>query len=195
MKKIILSLAIVAFATLGVSAQVNFGVKGGLNISTLRGNDVQASKSLVGGYGGFLANIPISTMFSLQPEVLYSLEGAREEGVGNPKTLLNYINIPVMLKYSDPSGFYGELGPQIGILASAKFQEDGESDVDIKKLLKSTNFSLGFGAGWNFSPKVGVGLRYNLGLSSIGEDSGNDVKTGNFAIGIHYMLGGGSAAQ
>ena len=195
MKKIILSLAIVAFATLGVSAQVNFGVKGGLNISTLRTDPDGNSKSLVGGYGGFLANIPVSGMFSIQPEVLYSLEGAKYDGAGDPQLLLNYINIPLMVKYSDPSGFYGELGPQIGILTSAKFQEDGESDVDIKKLLKSSNFSLGFGAGWNFSPKVGVGLRYNLGLSSIGEDSGNDVKTGNFAIGIHYMFGGGSAAQ
>jgi len=190
MKKLILSFAIISFATVGVNAQVNFGIKGGLNISTLRGDDVEDAKSLIGGYGGLFANIPLSGMFSIQPEVLYSLEGAKEDGAGDPQTMLNYINIPVMLKYSDPSGFYGEFGPQLGILASAKYKEDGESDVDIKEFLKSTNFSIGLGAGWNFSPKVGVGVRYNLGLSSIADGTDSDVKTGNFSIGIHYSFGG-----
>ena len=197
MKKLILSFAIVAFAAAGVNAQVGFGVKGGLNISSLRTKPDDDSKSLIGGNGGFFANIPVSGMISVQPEVLYSLEGAKEDGSTNPQTLLNFINIPVMLKYTDPSGFYGELGPQIGILASAKFKEDGENDVDLKDFLKSTNFSLGIGAGWNFGPQVGVGVRYNLGLSNIWDAPAlgdNEVKTGNFSIGIHYSFGG-SAAQ
>lgn len=193
MKKLILSLAIVALTTTAVNAQVGFGVKGGLNISSLRDEEDDDAKSLIGGNGGLFANIPLSGMFSIQPEVLYSLEGAAYEGAGDPKLFLNYINIPLMLKYSDPSGFYGELGPQIGILASAKAKADGEEDEDVKEVFKSTNFSLGIGAGWNFSPQVGVGVRYNLGLSNIADFPGADVKTGNFSIGIHYSFGGGAA--
>ncbi len=193
MKKLILSFAIVAFTAVGVNAQVGFGIKGGLNISSLRGDDDEGLKSLIGGNAGFFANIPMSGMFSIQPEVLFSMEGAQVDETGDPKILLNYINIPLMLKYSDPSGFYGELGPQVGILASAKAKADGESDVDIKELFKSTNFSLGVGAGWNFSPQVGVGVRYNLGLSNIADADDGDVKTGNFSIGIHYSFGGRSA--
>lgn len=189
MKKVILCLVIVSLTTLGASSQVNFGLKAGMNISTLRGDGVGKAKSLIGANVGAFVNIPVSTMFSFQPEVLYSMEGAKED-VLNTKIMLNYVNIPLMLKYTDASGFFGELGPQIGFLTSAKSKINGNT-ADIKDLFKSTNFSLGIGAGFNFTSSVGVGLRYNLGLSNISEDTNDDVKTGNFSIGIHYSFGGG----
>jgi len=189
MKKTILSFVIISLSTLGASAQVNFGLKAAMNISTLRGDDVEDVKSLIGANIGAFVNIPVSTMFSVQPEVLYSMEGAKEDGTDS-KLMLNYVNIPLMLKYTDPSGFFGEFGPQIGFLTSAKAKEDGDTE-DIKDFFKSTNFSVGIGAGFNFTPSVGVGLRYNLGLSNISEDSEADIKTGNFSIGIHYSFGGG----
>lgn len=189
MKKVILCLVIVSLTTLGASSQVNFGLKAGMNISTLRGDGVGKAKSLIGANVGAFVNIPVSTMFSFQPEVLYSMEGAKED-VLNTKIMLNYVNIPLMLKYTDASGFFGELGPQIGFLTSAKSKINGNT-ADIKDLFKSTNFSLGVGAGFNFTSSVGVGLRYNLGLSNISEDTNDDVKTGNFSIGIHYSFGGG----
>jgi opacity protein-like surface antigen len=55
--------------------------------------------------------------------------------------------------------------------------------------LKSTDFSVGVGAGFNFTPSVGVGLRYNLGLSNISDAENSDLKTGNFSIGLHYNFG------
>lgn len=189
MKKVILCLVIVSLTTLGASSQVNFGLKAGMNISTLRGDGVGKAKSLIGANVGAFVNIPVSTMFSFQPEVLYSMEGAKED-VFDTKIMLNYVNIPLMLKYTDASGFFGELGPQIGFLTSAKSKINGNT-ADIKDLFKSTNFSLGIGAGFNFTSSVGVGLRYNLGLSNISEDTNDDVKTGNFSIGIHYSFGGG----
>ena len=189
MKKVILCLVIVSLTTLGASSQVNFGLKAGMNISTLRGDGVGKAKSLIGANVGAFVNIPVSTMFSFQPEVLYSMEGAKED-VFDTKIMLNYVNIPLMLKYTDASGFFGELGPQIGFLTSAKSKINGNT-ADVKDLFKSTNFSLGIGAGFNFTSSVGVGLRYNLGLSNISEDTNDDVKTGNFSIGIHYSFGGG----
>lgn len=189
MKKVILCLVIVSLTTLGASSQVNFGLKAGMNISTLRGDGVGKAKSLIGANVGAFVNIPVSTMFSFQPEVLYSMEGAKED-VFDTKIMLNYVNIPLMLKYTDASGFFGELGPQIGFLTSAKSKINGNT-ADVKDLFKSTNFSLGIGAGFNFTSSVGVGLRYNLGLSNISEDTNDDEKTGNFSIGIHYSFGGG----
>jgi opacity protein-like surface antigen len=193
MKKVILSFVIVSLTTLGVNAQVNFGIKAGVNISSLTGDDASDVKSLVGPYGGAFVNIPVSTMFSVQPELLYSMEGAKESGT-DTKIILGYINIPVMLKYTNPSGFTAELGPQVGILSSAKAKADGETE-DVKEFLKSTNFSLGIGAGFNFTPNIGVGLRYNLGLSNINDESGGDLKTSNFAIGVHYSFGGGGTTK
>lgn len=191
MKKLILSFAVIAIASLGASAQVKFGIKAGMNVSSWRVDDSFSGnlKSYIGGNGGVFAQIPVSGNFSIQPEVLYSAEGAKVSVSGvDGKYQTGYVNIPVMLKYTDQSGFFGEFGPQLGLLVSAKAKGGGQSQ-DIKDQLKSTNFSLGLGAGFNFTPQVGVGVRYNLGLSSI-EDAGNtDIKTGNLSIGVHYTFG------
>lgn len=187
MKKLILSLAIVAIASLSASAQAKFGIKAAMNISSLRGDDADGLKSYIGANGGLFANIPLTGNLSVQPEVLYSAEGAKAED-GDGKIQLGYVNIPVMLKYTDASGFFGEVGPQIGILTSAKLKV-GDNSEDIKDGFKSTNLSVGVGAGFNFTPSIGVGLRYNLGLSNISDNDDADVKTGNFSIGVHYTFG------
>ena len=186
MKKLILCLAIAGFSTAAM-AQVSFGAKAGLNISTLRGDDADGIKSVIGANGGFFASIFMSDLLSLQPEVLYSMEGAKQD-VGDGKVKLGYINVPIMLKIKSPQGFYGEVGPQLGILASAK-EEGGGSSADIKEFLKSTNISVAVGAGYDFSSAVGVGARYSLGMGTILKDASGDMKTGNFSIGIHYKFG------
>ena len=187
MKKLILCLAIAGFSSAAM-AQVSFGLKAGANISTLRGDDIDGIKSLVGANGGLFASIFMSDLLSLQPEVLYSMEGAKEDG-GDGKIKLGYINVPIMLRIKSPQGFYGEFGPQIGILASAK-EESGGSSSNIKDELKTTNISVALGAGYDFSPAVGVNARYSLGMGTILKDSNDgDIKTGNFSIGLHYRFG------
>ncbi|MFV8340692.1 outer membrane beta-barrel protein [Flavobacterium sp. LB3P21] len=57
-------------------AEMVFGVKGGLNISTITNADVDGvnSKSLVGFHVGFFWEFKISNTFAIQPEVLFSLQ-------------------------------------------------------------------------------------------------------------------------
>ncbi len=190
MKKIILfaAFAVVAFAT---QAQVKFGAKAGLNLSTWTG-DVDDLKMKPGFYVGGLANIKVADQFSVQPELLVSAEGAKD-GDANLNTM--FINIPVMAQYNTPSGFYVEAGPQLGILVSAKAKADGES-TDIKDLLNSTNFGASFGAGFNMGSGLGFGARYNLGLSNALKDGGDTkIKTSNISIGLHYNFGGAKSSK
>ena len=63
-----------------------FGVKGGLNYSTLAGD---ATSDIVGGieakpsyHAGFFAQFRLSDKFSLQPELLYSRRGYRGNSKG-----------------------------------------------------------------------------------------------------------------
>ena len=185
MKKIIICISAVLLLNTGSYAQeTSFGIKAGANLANLTG-DVEDTKMLFGAYGGAFAHIGISETFGIQPEVLFSMEGAKSSG---EDLALSYINIPVMLKYSNPSGFFAELGPQIGILTSAKLKLDGGS-VDFKDYLKSTNFVLGIGAGYNVTPQIGVGARYNLGLSNISDDSEGELKTSVISFGLHYNFG------
>ena len=190
MKKVIF---VAAFAVAGFvsQAQTTFGIKAGLTIANLTGDDADGFSSKAGGYGGAFANIPVSTMFSVQPEVLFSMEGAKFDG---GKLNLNYINIPVMLQYHS-SGFVGELGPQIGILASAKQKIDGVGDSDAKDFLKSSSFAINFGAGYKLDNGFGFGVRYSLGLSNIAKESDASIKTSVFSVGLSYAFGGSAKSN
>ena len=179
MKKVLLS-AVAVMAFMSVSAQeTRFGVKAGLNLSTLTG-DAEDAKSLVGFQVGGFAEIKLTDKFAIQPEVLFSTQGAKFDGFGGDyKTELNYINVPVLAKYFITEAFSVEAGPQIGFLVSAK--EEGE---DIKDFTKSVDFGFNLGAGYNFTENLSVGLRYNLGLSNIIDSEEGDAKVKNSVFGL-----------
>ena len=86
MKKIILSaVAVMAFGFANAQ-EVKFGVKAALNVASLTG-DVEDVSSLVGFQVGGFAEIKLSEKFAIQPEVLYSAQGAESDG---EKFNLNY---------------------------------------------------------------------------------------------------------
>ena len=186
MKKFFLvaAITVVGFAA---NAQVTFGVKAGLNISSWTGDDADGASSLTGFNAGGLVNIPISSMFSVQPEVTYSGEGVKFDG---GKYTTNYINIPVLFQYNNPSGFFAHVGPQIGILASAKSKPEGGGSTDAKDAFKSTNFSAVIGAGYKLANGLGFNARYNLGLANIIDVDEVSVKTSVFQVGAFFAFGG-----
>ncbi len=98
-------------------------------------------------HAGVSYNIPMSKMFSLQPEVMYSGEGIREEATNfESSTRLQYINIPLMLQVNTPFGLYVEAGPQFGVLAQAKSTDilNGlQTKQNLKEEVKQTAFSVG----------------------------------------------------
>jgi long-subunit fatty acid transport protein len=198
MKKVLLSaIAVVAF--MSVSAQeTRFGVKAGANLSTF-GGDAEDAKSLVGFQVGGFAEIKLTDKFAIQPEVLFSTQGAKEEGSDlfgsyENKVTLGYLNIPVMAKYYVAEKFSVEAGPQIGFLLSAKskFEAGGESEkTDVKDAYESIDFGVNFGAGYDFTENLSVGLRYNLGLSNIAKtEDGEDFKMNNsvFSLSVGYKF-------
>jgi len=198
MKKIII-LSFLTFIGFGIQAQVNFGVKAGVNLTKFSGSDAGDNNNFLLGYaGGGLVNYKLTDAVSLQGEVLYSLEGssAKEDGVkGKLKT--GYVNIPVLAQYNHSSGFYAETGPQLGILTSAKMSFSGSEDgvdisatQDVKEQFKSINFSWGLGAGYKLSNGLGIGARYNFGITSIA-DSDASIKLGGLHIGLSYTFGSG----
>lgn len=193
MKKLLFVFAAVAIvaAAQAQEGSIKFGVKAGGNIAMWGGDDVDDDfKSKFGFHAGGLVNIPVSDMFSVQPELLFSAEGAKfDDGTDETNINFGYLNIPVLLQYNNPSGFYAETGPQLGFLLTAK-AKSGDIEIDIKDSYKGINFSWGLGAGFKTSSGFGFGVRYNLGLSSIVDDSDVDVKQSNFGFGVFYLFGG-----
>jgi hypothetical protein len=195
MRKVFLTLsAVVALVSMS-HAQTKFGLKAGANIAQLKASGGGISftyDSKVGLHAGGFATIPVASNISFQPELLYSMEGAKINDE-NAKIDLSYLNVPLMIQYN-ASGLIVETGPQVGLLLSAKAKDDDESE-DIKEELNSTSFSWGFGAGYRLSNGLGIHGRYNLGLSNLAKDDSSEgtIKSNVIQIGLSFALGGSSS--
>ncbi|ASK29153.1 opacity protein [Chryseobacterium sp. T16E-39] len=217
MKKLILGLAVtassLAFAqqttsnSTSSSNPVTFGVKGGMNVSSLsKGADLSDSKSKIGFNAGVFANIPLASSFSIQPEVLYNDLGSkvtREYSVlGNnfkdeSSRNLGYIAVPVMFQYNATPEFFLEAGPEFGFLVSAKdkFKSSTNNNTSTrttslnKDNFNTFNFGIGIGAGYYFTQNLGVTARYTAGLTDIYKNNNGDAVRNNvFQVGLAYKF-------
>jgi hypothetical protein len=135
MKKTIFFSAVLFF-TLNTNAQdVHFGLKAGLNASSLNYNNNSDMQTKIGFNAGLLAHIHTSNKFwAVQPEIYYSQEGAKSKSNSNVSADLGYLNIPVLVQYMFDNGFRIEAGPQVGFLMNAKTKV-GNNSTDIKNNL------------------------------------------------------------
>lgn len=207
MKKTLLSvMAIVAMGT--VQAQeIEFGVKAGVNFATYGGDDAESegseAKSVTGFHIGAVAEFGISETFAIQPEIVYSQQGANREYETGEETEqnLSYLNVPIALKYYVTEGLSIQAGPQVGFLLSAK----GDTfdmvnggileDVDNKDAFETVDFGVFGGLGYDLPMGVFFQARYYVGLTSIqkefpgiadGEEI--DVKNNVFSLSVGYKF-------
>ncbi len=208
-KMIILVVALFTLiAVLPATAQVNFGVIGGLNLANLSVDPdagVDISNRTAFGIGGILS-FGVGETLALQLEPMFLQKGAKLKLSDQGFTLeaeikVSYIEVPAMLKFAFGSGDtkpYVMAGPTVGYLLSAKVKDDME-EQDIKDDVKNIDFGLAFGGGVSLpmgNNTFFVEGRYSLGLSDINDDSSDDteIKTKGIQImaGITFPLGGGS---
>lgn len=182
LKKIGVSLLTALFISAAVpsQAQIQIGAKGGVNISQLSGLSIPDVKTQA--YFGFHVGGYVTFHFgklALQPELVYSTQGAKlEQSTSSENLTLNYFNIPVMLKYYSQSGLFLETGPQLGFNTSAKFGQG-----DISQTVKGSDFSWCAGIGFQ-GHKAGLGVRYNIGISKLGETSTTTIENADYKNGV-----------
>ncbi len=193
MKKLsLLALGITTAIFSFAQTPAKFGIKGGVNIATMKNESLPDNDSRIGPHLGILAHIHLSPQFALQPEVVYSAEGGIWNNIvsnGDEFKFKNdYINIPLMLQYMFDNGFRLEAGPQLGLLVSSKAEDvNTEEEDDRKDTFKSTNVSLGFGLNYLSHSGLGIGGRYNLGVSDIVKGAG-EAQGRVFQISLFYMF-------
>lgn len=206
MKK--LFVAVMALLSFGISfaqqesksgSDIKYGAKGGLNLANIVGDDAGDANNYVGFNAGFFVEIPVTDKLIFQPEILYSAQGSKSEGIVDGYNVdatlkFNYINLPLMFKYQVANKFSLEAGPYIGFLTSAKLKFDveglGSDTVDMKDDVKSTDFGIGVGMNYEFSDVIFANARYQGGLTEIGdsEAGGNSVKNSVFQIGLGFRF-------
>ncbi len=137
MKKMILLTTATMFAvaaglqaqTTATSNPIRFGLRAGVNLSNMvKSSDNHITTGSKTGFnaGAFL-EIPVASIFSVQPEIQFSQKGYKESGtaLGTPyeyKRTTNFIEVPLLAKISPVPGFGIVVGPQFSFLASTKTQ-------------------------------------------------------------------------
>lgn len=184
MKRIIF-LAVMALLINGAFAQhVEYGIKGGVNFSNI--NDDAADNNADGKTGfhlGGLAHIHVTRAFAIQPEIVYSTQGAEYD---NAKLKMNYINVPVLAQYMFGNGFRLQTGPQLGILTTSEW-ENGNAETDVDNL-SNADFSWSFGAGYIGRKGLGIDARYNLGLTDVSKSNTTDLQNRVWQLGLFYQF-------
>jgi len=192
MKKISLLALILATGSFVLAQPAKFGLKAGLNISTINNNATGADwNSLLGLNAGGLAHIHLSPEWAIQPEVEFSGQGAKYTiSQGEEHSLhLNYINIPVLVQYMFDNGFRLQTGPQLGFLIDVNDKVNGQqTNFFTSDDFKSTDVSWSFGLGYLTYSGLGVDGRYNLGLTNFNKNGSNTLKNSVIQIGLFYML-------
>lgn len=166
MKKILFLIVFTIAGSAAFSQSVSLGPKVGLNVSNYTGGDIE-SDALVGFHLGGILNLGIGRVFSIQPEVLFSTQGAKVNSNAQKREFkTTYVTLPVMAKFKSAGGFYFELGPQVSF-------KTGENipDQTIDHFAKNLDLAAGIGLGYQAPFGLGLGARYIAGISKVGDFS------------------------
>lgn len=174
MKKLFLSaIAVLAFGFANAqSSEMKFGVKAGFTPSSTFTGDFEGDATS-GFYVGGLVDLAVADNFHVQPELLYSTEGAKD-------AKLNYLRIPIMAKYYIMEGLSLQAGPELGFVAGG--------DSEIKDAVKSMDYGLGAGAGYELESGLMFDARYNIGMANIVKEGSGKLGTASINIGLGYRF-------
>ena len=207
MKKLLMFVAVATMflGTInGVNAQdkkMKVGIKAGLNIANLTGNDTYETK--MGINIGATFEYKVIPNLGIEPGLFYSQQGSfipeDKVKVQQESSLnLNYFNVPIAIKYYPVEFVSIGLVPQLGFNIGAKSvtealdlgggnKEEGGT-IDLKEGTNSIDFGLGFDVAGHYKG-FELGFRYNLGLTDIRKDNkGDAISNRVMTISLGYNL-------
>ena len=181
MKKAIIMIALVAFATTSLKAQtttttdnrgkLTFGVKAGTNYSNVydsEGEDFVADGKFGLAAGAFVV-VPLGKIFGIQPEVLYSQKGFKSTGtfLGTNYEMTrttDFIDVPILISIKPVEYVSLLFGPQFSFLmkqtddfTGGSLSTSQQDEFDNSNLRKNI-FGLTGGVDFNIDHFV-IGLR------------------------------------
>ena len=172
MKKTILVAALLFSALTTIQAQsVKLGLKAGLNYANQTGTNLTVDsenykKEAISSYhAGLVAEINLFEGLALQPELLYSTQGAKyKTALEDITNEVGYLSIPVMIKINLSKSISLELGPQASFLLSEKDNFDLYNS-------NTFDFAVAGGLGLKVTKSIFLQARYGLGLTEISKEA------------------------
>ena len=203
MKKILLSLvaALLMGGATTASAQVNFGVVAGLNVSKLsyKSDKLFDSSNRAGWFVGPkmwvkvpLVGLGVNAAVEYSQRRLYG-EVKNTNGVASQSEYYKSIEIPINIRYSiglaSLASVYAETGPQFGFTVGDK------TPSNLVKF-KSSNITWNVGLGVRLVNHLEIGAAYNIALSNLGkiglteiaDKAGTDFKSNSWQVSAAYVF-------
>ena len=187
----------------GASNSLHFGIRGGLSLASIVKDDNApdfSAKMKPGVQAGVYLQLPLSTAFSVQPEVLFSQKGYGANGsflgaAYKYKVTSNYIDVPLLAKFTPHKDFGIVVGPQFSFLTNTSYKFT-TTNAQYENVVKNDNDNLrknilggliGLEAG--LSDNITVSARYALDFQkNNGDGTSNSLKYRNqvlsFTLGL-----------
>ena len=178
---------------------VYVGPKAGMNFASISNYGADPERK-VGYHLGVVGEIGLTSMLSLEGELLYNSKGViDDQGVVKDKIKVNYLGIPLLATLSFDfiglskvyalGGAYANV--RTGGSATYEFESAGHSE-DPRPLTsdewKRTEWGLVLGAGAEYDikyGKIGLGLRYEQGVSKMNNVYDN-TRSSNFGFSLTF---------
>jgi hypothetical protein len=184
LKIIAASLLLISITHFSTKAQdsnpIRFGVKAGINFSSLYAKDADDTKMRTGFNVGLFTKLPISNYVAIQPELYYTTKGgevtySKSYVDGTAGFHLNYIELPLLFVGNITKTFNVHAGPYVAFLINGKVKnESNVSLFDFEDNLNTDDyntFETGFALGAGVDLGVfSFGARYNHGFSKVGKE-------------------------
>jgi|GEM_PF-5309779 hypothetical protein len=183
---LLLIAVICSLKTFGQS-KVRFEYRLGLNFSNWVGNNAPTNQSLKAGFiAGIAVNYPLTDRFDIVPEILFTMKGTKApRDTINYKESLNYIEVPVLLRFnfllSESSSFIPNIyaGPAFDYNVSATEEATSanyEQITDFKNNVKKFDLSFVLGGGLEIlfaKMPLCISARYTFSIISFDNFSSN----------------------
>ncbi len=197
-------IALLSAQAFGAATQTGkvVGVKGGLDVATLTGDDTDGfGWRATGVFGGFLC-FRVNEFLSVQPELLIEMKGARlpdtatQAGTVETSVKLTYVEFPVTAKLYFPTQIdmkpyiYAGLGLGFKVSSRVKFAAgDSEAETNLDDI-HGADLGMIIGGGFDLQAGPGAALfdiRYEIGFVSV-DDSDEDLdwKNSVFSFAVGY---------
>jgi hypothetical protein len=188
-----IALGLALVASPGYAQNVTGGVKGGINFATASNTGFDDTSQKTGAVVGGYIEDAINQQFSIQPEFLYTMKGAKGTVAGTDVTSkVNGIEIPVLAKFKFATKSQAHpfvlAGPGFGFVTTAKV-EVNSVDTDIKDQIQTFDPTFLIGGGVGIVKNLEVEARYDFGLRDLSKTSGVDSKSRTFSILVGYRFG------
>ena len=193
MKKLVLSLSLLAGVIGAAQAQSTIGITVGVGRTGLLGNNVYSSVNHFAYQAGLTADAYFGETISFHPELLYTKQyfDASDSHLSRD---VDYISVPLLARYHADGPFF-EAGPEVNFTLAAK-NEDGN---DVKSQAQSVVLSYVVGLGYQLNHGPSLGIRYDGGATNVFKSDVATLGTGKlksstFWLNLSYAFGGSGSS-